>query len=52
MVAPFRPGILGPDHGRPGTVAQLGPARVQCVDTRARSDWRRDPMVAITALGS
>ena len=27
-------------------------AAPQCVETRARRDWRREPMVAITALGS
>jgi hypothetical protein len=36
--------------------AQNRPAREsvcgQCVDTSARRDWRRDPIVAITALGS
>ena len=52
MVEPSWPGILGRDSWHPGTAAQLGAARVQCVDTKARKDWRRDPIVAITALGS
>ena len=43
------PGLLAPGNGRP---PQARPARVQCVDTRARRDWRRDPIVAMTALGS
>jgi hypothetical protein len=37
-----------------GWLAAGPPAQApdQCVETRARRDWRKEPIVAITALGS